>query len=371
MSVSSLLVRPKPISGESLSSWRQRVGWANGFRLFPVPDERTRRADPDIGYDERDFEWVATLHQSTNSIARGMTFRAYVGIIDESVGPRSHPQWWLRARYGLNAKSFGPMFCPHCLGADLIPFFRLEWRFGFHTACRRHLCLLLDQCPQCLKPPWPSGCGTPANVHPKFQSLLYCWHCAMDLSMAPTRSVDCTFDLYAQLDGDYPNISLAGFSTADVLKATRSVCQIFMRTRATHVIAKSSSIWSHISSQLVERVSKENSVEYLDVSTRHLLVQSALQILENWPESFLKFANEAGISRTHFNDSLHMAPSWMSDCITTRLARQNRTVTNASLKDAYRALVLNLGRPPTKAEVRRHLNWQGEKGLDELFPKSF
>lgn len=56
------LMRPRPIESESLSSWRRRAGWANGYRLFPILDERTRRSDPNAGMRVEERHWLEQSH---------------------------------------------------------------------------------------------------------------------------------------------------------------------------------------------------------------------------------------------------------------------------------------------------------------------
>lgn len=366
MSASLLLARPKAIRGESLSSWRQRVAWANGYRLFPVADERTRRSDPDIGYLSKDFEWVANLHGCTESDAKAMTLRQFVGVIDDRVSARSHPQWWLRARYGRNALKFGPMFCPQCLASDQIPHFRLEWRFGFHTTCFVHECMLLDQCPYCLTAPWPSGCGLRSEVHPHFENFRFCWHCGQDISSIVGNRVKSNLDLYDRLREGSTSTSMREYPTIEVLSAVRSVCQAFLRSRASAVISQSTSEWKWTCTSLSKFDWIGNAVEYLNVEARHLLVQSALTILSDWPNSFLTFAADTGISRSHFDGALHMSPPWMQELVRNELSKQNRTVTQDVLQATFQTLRQAYGRAPTKREIQKHLNWQGVKGLDAL-----
>lgn len=43
----------------------------------------------------------------------------------------------------------GLQYCPGCFVEDRDPFYRVQWRFAWHTGCERHGCGLLDRCGHC------------------------------------------------------------------------------------------------------------------------------------------------------------------------------------------------------------------------------
>lgn len=61
----------------------------------------------------------------------------------------------------------------------------------------------------------------------------------------------------------------------------------------------------------------------------------------------------------------------MNEVIDAHLARQNRFVTVADKLAAFRRMEALLGRRPHKYELRRALNWHGDKDLDYLYEQSF
>lgn len=364
---SQFLQRPKALDGESLSSWRQRVAWANGYQLFPVPDERTRRADPDVGENEVELQWVSDLHGVSRDIAEGMVLKNYVGKVISHLTLRSQPRWWLRAKYGTPAPTFGPMYCPSCLGTDSVPYFRLIWRLGFVIACPLHKTQLHDHCQQCGNAPWPSGCGLQGMVNPEFRSLRYCWHCSSDLSALPSIELDGTNDLTDWLRKDSVRIGELNVPTFEALGALRAICQVFLRNRSRTCIERSGGQWAQLASNLSEEAKRTQAVEQLQLEDRVRLITAGLRIIDGWPNSFVDFANEAGISRAHFNGAECLQPPWMTEVVNSRLAKQNRSVNSKVLETTISTLTRQLERKPTKTELRRHLAWQGEKGLTEFF----
>lgn len=366
---SALLLRPSAIEGESISSWRQRVGWENGYRLFPVAAERTRRADPDTGQNEDDLNWVAALHGTSDTEISAMTLRRFVGILVTRLASRSQPRWWLRARYGAPTPNFGPMFCPTCLEEDKIPHFRLIWRIGFLTVCSVHSRQLLDHCSRCGSAPWPSGCGRKTKVHPLFQSLRYCWHCGESLCEQPQPLIASSpLFLVDLLDVREVRVGQRLVPAYEALSVLRAICQLFLRNRSRVRIESSSTHWSTLCKNLSENAKGAQFVEHLRVDDRALILAAAVEMLSDWPDAFVRFAKRTGISKAHFDGAYDLHPEWMSEIIDTTLAKQNRLVTAEVLEMQMRKLRQDLGRPPTKTELRRSLGWQGDKGLHLHFP---
>lgn len=365
---SRFLVRPTGLEGESLSSWRQRTAWANGYRLFPVVDGHLRRSDPDMGLNDLDLEWIAALHDTSKACCREMTLAGQTGQLVDRVASRSQPRWWLRCRYGETEPHYGSMFCPQCLAEDDQPYFRLSWRYAFITVCVRHGLLLADRCPQCGRPPWPSACGVGDRISPHFAALNQCPYCDADLTQTPQsrREPPSLADL---AEANLSSVcALFGASAVESLAAIRAVCHLFIRVGPRQAIIASGSRWTTIARSVSPECLGHNSIEHAPVEDRHLLVNAAIDICSDWPRSFKAFAQEVGVSRTHFNGSTSLQPAWMNAVIDEHLSLQNRFITDERMLATFRALESSLGRPPFKSELRRALNWQGEKGLEKLYP---
>lgn len=363
------LLRPAALPGESLSSWRQRCAWENGYRLYPVPDERTRRVDPDIGDNDADVMWVANLHGADAEKVIAMTLRRYVGTVVEHVASRSQPRWWLRSRYGSKPPSYGPMYCSTCLATDSVPYFRLAWRFGFYTACSIHGVSLLDHCAGCGSAPWPSGCGIQSRIHQAFTSLRYCWHCGADLARAQTGAAAIVNETGGWLATKVLTLGDKLVPSHEAFSAVRAICQLFLRNRPRICIEQSDSRWSSVAESLSADAKNTQAVEHLRVKDRCLLVPAAFEVMHRWPDAFISFARDAKVTKAHFNGAESLHPKWMTEVVNSSLAMQNRSVTESTLRDTVANLSEKFARPPTKTELRQNLNWQGDKGLDKVFSK--
>ncbi|MBX9871228.1 MAG: TniQ family protein [Burkholderiaceae bacterium] len=364
---SRFLARPSQLPDESLSSWRQRTAWANGYRLFPIPNGHLRRSDPDMGFNEAELQWVAALHDTTVDACHAMTLSGQIGRFVSHVASRSQPRWWLRSRYGMTDRHHGSMYCPHCLEEDSSPYFRLSWRLGFTTVCTKHEVLLTDQCPQCGRAPWPSACAIGSHISPRFGSFDQCPYCDYNLTnQTMSRLASPTVVDFAATRPE----TLAGLFQADIVEsllALRSICHLFIRNRPRRAIIDSGSRWSAIARAVSPACLVQNSIEHAPVNDRHLLITASVEICKSWPNSFCDFAVAAGVTRAHFNGSTSIHPIWMNNVIDERLALQNRFITAADKLLAFNQLTAALGRRPSKFELRRALKWQGDKGLDALF----
>lgn len=355
---SQFLVRPAPLDGESLSSWRQRSGWANGYRLYPLPDQRIRRADPDLGLNPQDIAWLAETHVCPHSSVRAMSLR---GVSANVMGEQldwGRLTWWISARYGKVRSVHGAMYCPMCLAEDEIPYFRLAWRFGFVYACIKHGVTLHDSCPQCGSAPWPAGCGVPAHTHPSFLSLHRCWSCGERLTEVAMTEMQQVLEPVAWYAGERMQFGSISATSAEAFAALRAICQLFLRGASRHQIIEANNEWSVIAKK-VDQQQLSNSIELLEVGVRALLVPTAMELLREWPERFVSFAQDANVSRMHFSGIYHQLPAWFNAILRDRLARQVRWVDAGDIRLAADQL-RQAGIPPTKAAVRRHLGWQGD-----------
>lgn len=134
------------------------------------------------------------------------------------------------------------------------------------------------------------------------------------------------------------------------------------------MIASSNSSWSAVIVNLPDSVEGQN-LEQLSVIERAVLIEAASRVLMSWPASLIDFAHATNLARWHL-DGLHTGlPSWMSDIVQNQLARQNRLVTEMMISSTFDSLKREFGRPPTKAALRARLDWQGDRGLENHFPR--
>ncbi|MDM0075745.1 TniQ family protein [Variovorax sp. J2P1-59] len=367
---SSYLVRVRPKAEQSLSSWRQDAAVANGYELYPVPRGALRRVDPDAGGNAAELEWLARTHRMTLEEIEPLTLRAFEGKVFRYASVRCHPTWLLRTRYTRESPIPGPQYCPHCLAQSGGGYFRTVWRLGFVTVCPIHLCELLDRCPACGAGVWPVGATVPRLFevdHPS--DYLHCARCGFQLSRAPADLAPEAEDtarwitsLIAGMQQDLtPNLQV---ESVDYLQALDAICHLCIRNRPRAQILASSTDWADAVRSLVLEPGT-NQVELLRIEDRRKLIHLARPMLSNWPDAFVDFARQTGLSQEHFSGSEHLMPGWMRTAVYEKLRKQKRLsvqVVSAEIK-AMRSAGLEV----TKQALRERLG-SDAKAIDVLLP---
>jgi hypothetical protein len=364
---SVFLVRPPPLAGEALSSWRQRSGWANGYRLYPTPDERLRRVDSDLGNQAQVISWLADTHQCDQASVFDLTFQRFLGSVVADIQPRHHPRWWLRARYSASEKNYGPMFCPSCLAEDEEPYFRLDWRLGFLTSCTKHSCLFIDKCPVCSSPPWPSGLSAKGKLAKDFESLAFCWQCGFDLthSKAHPSHDFVSRKLQSVLEGRLTSLGSFQTSSLDILNSLWAACQIFIRKSSREWLAESGGPWKEVALSLVQDTVHALNVESLSVISRTTLINAAWTLIESGEDSFREFCKSSRLKRFHFNGAEKVQPDWMTSVVDDVLPTRLRGQVGLHEIDTYvEQAISQHGSQPFKYELRDRFGVSFDKWLE-------
>ncbi len=372
-SSSGFLVRPPPFLGEALSSWRQRSGWANGYKLYPTPDERTRRVDSDLGLQTGVLEWLASTHLLDIQSLRALTFKNSVGRIIDGLDSRDQPRWWLRARYGNSTKRYGPMFCPHCLNDDDEPFFRLSWRLGFVTSCIQHDCRLLDHCPKCEFPPWPSGLGVKGRLSDRFTSLAFCWQCGYDLRSSQTMQANegLTERLLEGVERGTLCLGNETLSSQHGLSSLWAAGQFFLRKASRDWLLLKEGRWGKFVRSLSEASFLERSIEGLDVADRALILEGAWEIVGGGQDSLVQFLKETELKRSHFDGAANVQPVWMTALIDQQLPSRLRSpVPVSQILTFIEESKSTRGIAPYKYELRDRYGVQFERMRADLLKRT-
>ena len=151
--------RPRPLSGESLSSWFARVAHANGLSPADLYSSilqggRLNFIDLDRWCDPLVIQTLAERTHTPVDYVTQMGLSAYQGRVYERDDPNASLVW-LPPIGGTKKKSFGQQACPLCLDQEK-PYLRRTWRLSFVTACRTHGTHLIDRCESCGAPITPS-----------------------------------------------------------------------------------------------------------------------------------------------------------------------------------------------------------------------
>ncbi|MFC5302007.1 TniQ family protein [Azospira restricta] len=196
---------------ELFSSWLVRASLVQGCDPLILtnavwPRWRVWARDPDrglsptrlqaltevSGIDEAVFE-AASLLPTAQTVTGGSVAEFAIWPWVLAIGSRN------RRRHG------GLQCCSACLANDVVPYYRRQWRFAWHTSCRKHGVMLIDRCPEC---------GAPLEPHrlvAEDSHLAICATCKFDLRRFASSRTDASAEAFqvaasetlAMLEGRY------------------------------------------------------------------------------------------------------------------------------------------------------------------------
>lgn len=348
--------------GESLSSWRQRGGLANGHRMFPLMQGELRRTDHDVVSDPGVLDWLAWSFDVDLEVVQALTLNDLAASALGPVGGRTHPEWLLRSRYSEAESAFGPSFCPQCIDGDRHgqPYFRRHWRLGFLTECSLHGCRLLDRCGACGSGVWPSW-STRLKPEQWPECLGICFRCHSPLGGSIAHPDD------SPLSGRFMECVEAGFATlADGLtvpsdeyfRGLSVMAHLFLRGRSNRRIVQSIPSLRDVAIAFNGPTAPRRLLD-LDVDQRRPLICAAAQLFEQWPSSFLEFCGAAGLTAEHLSPDRRRLPDWFEAVVVENLCRQRRGVTDADVQHAASRLRAQ-GLSVTRAELCRQFRSEAD-----------
>ena len=359
------LARQTPITGESLSSWRQRSGLANGFRLFPLAPGELRRLDPDQAPDPLVVQWLASQFMRPVDVVARLTLKQLDGRLLKFGTGRACPRWVVPLHYSRRDEPYGAPFCPKCLAHDLEPHFRIRWRLALESTCRIHAVLLIDQCPSCGHPGWPASTTIPMLYGDEWRPVHICPLCSLDLRTAPTHRVSP--DPFMKMTGELFEGSVALGADLKVpaheyAAALWAVCQLFVRTRSQRRILKVQSASADVARGLP--VHLRHGPEYLPLRERHALVSEGHRLFSDWPSVFVSFCDAHDIAAEHLSADREQLPPWFLATIRAHVRRQARGITQLEVDFARQAL-MRKGEPINKSRLAKELGAVEVKLLQE------
>lgn len=335
------LLRPPPLSGESLSSWRQRAGEMNGFWRYPRAPGKSRHKDPDRLRDDQEARWLCNEFSLSEDALRCLTLEHRLHALGITVQETTKLRWVLPLNVSPLGSSGRSMYCPHCLLEDETPYFRLDWRFAFTTQCERHRCALKEQCPTCGSPVWPTSDRT--NSLTAWLPLTACRVCRSSLvprTCAKNR-------LILKCESHYSNIEIEGKSLDELWY----LAQLLLRSRSRR-LQKYVFERAHINHT---EVVSACTIEHLPLSQRGAIIAASAWLLQDWPVNFLSAADDCEISLEAFSGTLHLASAWIQDVVRSRLVKRDRNkVTNEAIGHAI-AKINKEGGTISKSAIRRIL----------------
>lgn len=172
---------------EIISSWLVRTALAQGcdpmtLTLAVWPKWRIWTQDADRFFSETRFDQICDLSGIDKSALQSASLYPVAKKILQRDPPENSVWQWFIAPGSRNLKRHrGIQCCPGCLRNDLKPYFRIQWRFAWHTGCQVHGYALIDRCP---------ACSAPVEYHRLLahdKLITLCATCKVDLREAGVR----------------------------------------------------------------------------------------------------------------------------------------------------------------------------------------
>jgi len=361
------LLRPRPLPDESLSSWRQRLGFANGFWRFPLPPGRRSLADPDRLPNLQEQCWLSEHCGIDQSELAELSLEARLGPYQTTPVFSPRLRWALPIGDKRLQPQSGPMFCPDCFRTDETPFFRVYWRYAFLTECPVHHTPLLDKCPECQMPVWPTNLKLLTREKP-WHSFTSCPICGFNLKKSPPQppsgvsTNDTLWKMVASntVAPEFPHIK----SLPSFFDGLWSLCQLLLR-------GSNNSVLTYFPTELGAPPTFEIDVaviESLDVQLRRQLLVRAFWLMEDWPNRFLTITKRAGISKYIFSPTAAVNPPWLTKTVNEHLALRNRDITLNDVRMAINNLQ-DKQKPISKRAIRHLLEVSESKAIDSVLSR--
>jgi hypothetical protein len=317
-------VHPHRLNDELLSCWITRTAYGNGLKLQSFTTLALGKGaalwnrDIDGSASESVLDRLSSQTGSSVDELRGGMLSGYDTKVFGRHNPNGNTKWVLPLGiYHRTRKLFGLQFCPLCLFSDPVPYYRRRWRLALSTLCDVHGTLLHDRCPKCQAPVvyFRNDLGHRSGY--RIGDLVSCSQCDFDLRRAPAfcppgpdgksimalRSIATFHDIGWWFQGDF-----AIHYGPLYFDALHHLVSIFLPStkgrRMAEVVARETG-WSPVISSKQGR----RRFEMREIGERHSLLTTALWLLDDWPERFVRVAKEAGVHQSGIIRSVAL-PFW-------------------------------------------------------------
>ncbi|MCX7146241.1 MAG: TniQ family protein [Sulfuritalea sp.] len=358
-------IHPHRLDDELLSFWIVRTAHANGLKLQTFTTlalglgATLWNRDIDRSASEELLNRLSAQTGSSAGELRDGMLSGYETVLFERHNVNGNTNWILPLGiYHRTRRGFGIQFCPLCLFADPVPYFRRKWRLAFVTICDQHNCLLHDRCPACQAPVIYFRNDLGRRKDYKLTSHTLCWQCGFDLCRAPAysppapdglsivalRSLITFHDLgwWFQGDATMPY----GHLYFDALHHLAMLLSSARGRRLLDFIEKETG-WRALGCGQLKR----ERFEQRSVRVRHELLVAALWLLEDWPDRFVRASLDGKLSQSRILRG-EALPFWFESEVRLNLGAGSASPTSEEARQASDHLATT-GRVLSTAAVGR------------------
>ena len=317
-------VHLKPKEDELLSSWLARLALAHGLRLKSFawrvcPARSVLGRDIDLCKDPATLKTLAEKTNTPSARLFASTLVSYEGRLAEELG--YHSPWVLARHLRVRPqKRFGLHYCPWCLISDGEPYFRRHWRLAFVVLCPTHRALLLDRCQKCGAPVSYERQSPNSLTSNEPWTLTQCHVCSIDLrewaadryrNAVEAAELEFQASLEATLRRGWVQLPYNG-----------AVYSHLFFSGLYHIVGRliDGQIASRLQKSLRQNYGINLSIDFstgqkiflerLDVAQRRGLLQSVNLLLQEWPDTFVRFCRANNLASHRLIRSKRPVPFW-------------------------------------------------------------
>ena len=217
---------------------------------------------------------------------------------------------WITTLGSRNRRRRGGMqYCPACFREDRHPYYRLRWRFAWHTVCESHSVALRDGCPFCNAPIEPHRLAAGSK------SAGCCARCSFSLENvdpAPCDPRTITFQrtadrVLASGSGVALSVEIAPHEWFGLLSFYISTVRRAGHTEAGSPLRRFLATLNVIPPE-IPRIDHSLELESLGVDSRRSLVTRVERLMSATPEALESALLDTGLSRVAFCDRSQTLP---------------------------------------------------------------
>jgi len=298
---------------EALSSWLIRAALDSGCDPLSLtgilwPKWRIWSVDVDRDLSSEHLQALVNTTKIDESQFDSATLRNF--LIKYNLDNRTLDSWYLVLGTRNRKHRGGWQYCPKCLSEDNVAYFRLLWRFAWHTGCIKHNQRLHDQCPHCHNAIQPRRLEAPDQV------MTCCSICKKSLLKVNERFMDCHALAFQKIFDQFLEQGRATYqnnliSLNDWLTVIKLFSQFIRKVLASSSNGKGWAFLEQLKIQVPhsEFISNGLVISQLQVIERERLFSCIYQLLIIPLEKFIETAQSLNMNRSSFWDKRNQLPA--------------------------------------------------------------
>lgn len=282
---------PPPQKDEVLSSWIMRLAYLHHIRpiqLLGILDRESVRKKIDI---EPRKELVNKLSINTKVSIKEILRTTYSSYQFFGTGDyKKSSTFKMLIKHHTITTSINTTYysyCPLCFREDIVPYFRMHWRFALVAFCSKHKCELIEKC---------NNCGSSIVIHNNdiVRKLENCYECGYDLREFTPRVADVPDSMYFN-QGVYidaiknSEINACGYKNLEsyeFLRFLKMIFKISMSKRIDKYLIENAGITN------MESFKKYGYKKYfylMNIKNRLEVLKIFDYVLFDWPNNYSNF----------------------------------------------------------------------------------